>query len=48
MILTITANPSVDISYNIENFIIDDVNRVELVNKDAGGKGSSGKNIKKY
>ncbi|MDU3687125.1 MAG: hexose kinase [Anaerococcus hydrogenalis] len=39
MILTITANPSVDISYNIENFKIDDVNRVELVNKDAGGKG---------
>lgn len=39
MILTITANPSVDISYNIKNFKIDDVNRVELVNKDAGGKG---------
>lgn len=39
MILTITANPSVDISYNIENLKIDDVNRVELVNKDAGGKG---------
>lgn len=39
MILTITANPSVDISYNIENIKIDDVNRVELVNKDAGGKG---------
>ena len=39
MILTITANPSVDISYDIENLKIDDVNRVELVNKDAGGKG---------
>lgn len=39
MILTITANPSVDISYNIDNLKIDDVNRVELVNKDAGGKG---------
>ena len=39
MILSITANPSVDISYNIENLKIDDVNRVELVNKDAGGKG---------
>ena len=39
MILTITANPSVDISYNIENLKIDDVNRVDLVNKDAGGKG---------
>ncbi|MDU6546547.1 hexose kinase [Anaerococcus vaginalis] len=39
MILSITVNPSVDISYNIENLKIDDVNRVELVNKDAGGKG---------
>ena len=39
MILSITANPSVDISYNIENLKIDDGNRVELVNKDAGGKG---------
>lgn len=39
MILSITANPSVDISYNIENLKIDGVNRVELVNKDAGGKG---------
>lgn len=39
MILTITANPSVDISYNIDNLKVDDVNRVEKVNKDAGGKG---------
>lgn len=39
MILTITANPSVDISYNIDNLKIDDVNRVREVKKDAGGKG---------
>lgn len=39
MILTITANPSVDISYNIDNFVFDDVNRTENVSKDAGGKG---------
>lgn len=39
MILTITANPSVDISYQLDHFIIDDVNRVEKVHKDAGGKG---------
>lgn len=39
MILTITANPSIDISYNIDNLKIDDVNRVMEVKKDAGGKG---------
>ncbi|WP_394271687.1 hexose kinase [Anaerococcus nagyae] len=39
MILTITANPSVDISYELENFKIDDVNRTNQVIKDAGGKG---------
>lgn len=39
MILTITANPSVDISYQVDKFIIDDVNRVDGVHKDAGGKG---------
>lgn len=39
MILTITANPSVDISYQLDEFILDDVNRVEEVHKDAGGKG---------
>ena len=39
MILTITANPSVDISYNVDNLKIDDVNRVMEVKKDAGGKG---------
>lgn len=39
MILTITANPSVDISYQLDEFLIDDVNRVDDVHKDAGGKG---------
>lgn len=39
MILTITANPSVDISYQIDDFKIDDVNRSDKVVKDAGGKG---------
>ncbi|MDO5048123.1 MAG: hexose kinase [Anaerococcus sp.] len=39
MILTITANPSVDISYRLDDFKIDDVTRTEKVSKDAGGKG---------
>lgn len=39
MILTITANPSVDISYQLDHFIINDVNRVYNIHKDAGGKG---------
>ncbi|MSS77464.1 hexose kinase [Anaerococcus sp. AGMB00486] len=39
MILTITANPSVDISYKLDGFVIDDVNRTAKVEKDAGGKG---------
>ncbi|MDD7044787.1 MAG: hexose kinase [Anaerococcus sp.] len=39
MILTITANPSVDISYRLDKFNIDDVTRTEYASKDAGGKG---------
>ena len=39
MILTITSNPSVDISYTLDKLDIDSVNRTELVKKDAGGKG---------
>lgn len=39
MILTVTMNPSVDISYPLERLIIDDVNRVVDVRKTAGGKG---------
>jgi tagatose 6-phosphate kinase len=39
MILTVTMNPSVDISYPIPDFKLDNVNRVEGVRKTAGGKG---------
>ncbi|MCK4025628.1 tagatose-6-phosphate kinase [Streptococcus iners] len=39
MILTITLNPSVDISYQLDAFHLDTVNRVEKVQKTAGGKG---------
>lgn len=39
MIVTVTLNPSVDISYHIDHLKMDDVNRVEDVNKTAGGKG---------
>lgn len=39
MILTITMNPSIDISYPLEVFEMDTVNRVKNVRKTAGGKG---------
>lgn len=39
MILTITPNPSVDISYRIDHLAIDDVNRCSNIRKTAGGKG---------
>lgn len=39
MILAVTMNPSVDISYPLNEFKLDDVNRVEDVSKTAGGKG---------
>ena len=39
MILTITLNPSVDIAYQLDTFHLDAVNRVENVQKTAGGKG---------
>lgn len=39
MILTVTLNPSVDISYKLEKFDIDASNRVKDVSKTAGGKG---------
>lgn len=39
MILTITLNPAVDISYKLEQFSLDTVNRVDYVSKTAGGKG---------
>lgn len=39
MILAVTMNPSVDIAYPLNQFKLDDVNRVESVRKTAGGKG---------
>ncbi|KRL58689.1 tagatose-6-phosphate kinase [Latilactobacillus fuchuensis] len=39
MILTVTLNPAVDISYPLQTLVIDDVNRVSDVSKTAGGKG---------
>ena len=39
MILTVTMNPSVDISYPLEKFNLDTVNRISKVNKTPGGKG---------
>ncbi|MDN6140521.1 MAG: tagatose-6-phosphate kinase [Tetragenococcus koreensis] len=39
MIISVTMNPSVDISYPLENFKLDTVNRVVNTTKTAGGKG---------
>ncbi|WP_404455511.1 1-phosphofructokinase [Virgibacillus necropolis] len=39
MILTVTLNPAVDISYKLNEFSLDTVNRVNDVSKTAGGKG---------
>lgn len=39
MILTVTMNPSIDISYPLDVFELDTVNRVAEVSKTAGGKG---------
>ena len=39
MILTVTLNPSIDISYPLEKLNLDTVNRVSEVSKTAGGKG---------
>ena len=39
MILTLTLNPSVDISYPLEQFHLDTVNRVKRRVKLFGGKG---------
>ncbi|MFB1052112.1 1-phosphofructokinase [Paraliobacillus sp. JSM ZJ581] len=39
MILTVTLNPAVDISYSLNEFNLDTVNRVNQVAKTAGGKG---------
>ncbi|MEG2254066.1 MAG: hexose kinase [Vagococcus sp.] len=39
MILTVTMNPSVDMSYALPTFAMDQVNRCQNVRKTAGGKG---------
>jgi len=39
MILTITMNPSIDVSYPLNTLMIDSINRVDQVSKTAGGKG---------
>ncbi|MGY3725120.1 tagatose-6-phosphate kinase [Granulicatella balaenopterae] len=39
MILTVTMNPSIDMSYQLDQFSIDSVNRTTKVLKTAGGKG---------
>ena len=39
MILTVTMNPSIDISYPLDVLQLDTVNRVAEVSKTAGGKG---------
>ena len=39
MILTVTMNPSIDVSYPLNQLNIDTVNRVTNVSKTAGGKG---------
>ena len=39
MILTVTMNPSIDISYPLQSLHLDTVNRVDKVSKTAGGKG---------
>lgn len=39
MIVTVTMNPSIDISYPLETLKIDTVNRTNQVSKTAGGKG---------
>lgn len=39
MILTVTMNPSIDVSYPLDQLSIDTVNRIDKVSKTAGGKG---------
>lgn len=39
MILTITANPSIDMSYFLDKFVENGINRTEKISKTAGGKG---------
>ncbi len=39
MIVTVTMNPSIDISYPLASLNVDTVNRTDQVSKTAGGKG---------
>lgn len=39
MIVTVTMNPSIDISYPFVSWNVDTVNRTDQVSKTAGGKG---------
>lgn len=39
MIITVTANPSIDMAYKLDNLNIDEVNRTSNVSKTPGGKG---------
>lgn len=39
MIATITCNPAIDITYSLSNFQLNQVNRVQAMDKSAGGKG---------
>lgn len=39
MIVTVTMNPSIDISYPLDTLRLDTVNRTDQVTKTAGGKG---------
>lgn len=39
MLLTVTMNPSVDISYHLDRLTLDDINRTDEVSKTPGGKG---------
>ena len=39
MIITVTLNPAVDKTVELKNFKIGNINRIETVRKDAGGKG---------
>ncbi|WP_462258442.1 hexose kinase [Vagococcus teuberi] len=39
MIVSVTMNPSVDISYPLSTLVLDDINRCDKVRKTAGGKG---------
>jgi len=38
-VLTITLNPAIDQTLNIEDFVVNKVNRVNQIQSDPGGKG---------